>query len=238
MILAGLRLVVLFFYLIFIFIFSILFSILFCFDHSKSHIYCRLFAGATKIIGLKVEIRGVVDNRPPTVFVCNHQNNYDMLTVTHIVPGGCVSVGKSSLVLIPFFGLIYWFSGNILINRSNKLSSLKKLSEVASNLKAKSMSLWFFPEGTRTRGRGIMPFKLGAFHTAMQARVPIVPVVVSSQDHIRLSNLDNGKVIIQVLPEIPAASISDNNIKDLANSTRDLILESYNQLNKELSTKD
>ena len=29
----------------------------------------------------------------------------------------------------------------------------------------KKLSIWMFPEGTRSYGRGLLPFKTGAFHT-------------------------------------------------------------------------
>ncbi len=38
-----------------------------------------------------------------------------------------------------------------------------------------------FPEGTRSRGRGLLPLKTGAFRTAIQANVPIVPICASNQ---------------------------------------------------------
>ena len=233
MILATFRVIILFFYLLFISLFSIIFGIFFCFDHRKSHVYCRLFSFATHLIGLKVEMRGKIDKNKTAVFVSNHQNSYDLLVLTHIVPSGCVSVGKNSLVLIPFFGLIYWLSGNVLINRKNKITSIRALNKTAASMSKKKMSLWLFPEGTRTRGRGILPFKLGAFHVASKAGLPIIPVVASCQDHISLKKIDNGKVIIQVLPEVYVNKEDD--MKAISVEVRQQILESYNALNKELS---
>ena len=39
-------------------------------------------------------------------------------------------------------------------------------------------SLVFFPEGTFTRMPGLLPFHMGAFVTAAEAGLPIVPVVI------------------------------------------------------------
>lgn len=42
------------------------------------------------------------------------------------------------------------------------------------------IKLWVFPEGTRRNTGDIHPFKKGAFHMAIQAQIPILPVVFSS----------------------------------------------------------
>jgi lysophosphatidate acyltransferase len=40
--------------------------------------------------------------------------------------------------------------------------------------------MWVFPEGTRNNTGNILPFKKGAFHVAIAAQVPILPVIFSS----------------------------------------------------------
>jgi 1-acyl-sn-glycerol-3-phosphate acyltransferase len=39
--------------------------------------------------------------------------------------------------------------------------------------------MWIFPEGTRRKNAELLPFKKGAFHIAMQNKLPIVPVIIS-----------------------------------------------------------
>jgi lysophosphatidate acyltransferase len=42
------------------------------------------------------------------------------------------------------------------------------------------MKMWVFPEGTRNNTGNILPFKKGAFHVAIAAQVPVLPVIFSS----------------------------------------------------------
>ncbi|EJS91866.1 1-acyl-sn-glycerol-3-phosphate acyltransferase, partial [Pasteurella multocida subsp. multocida str. Anand1_cattle] len=132
--------------------------------------------------GLTVEYRFPknVDKFGRCIYIGNHQNNYDMVTISYMVQPRTVSVGKKSLIWIPFFGLLYWVTGNILIDRENRTKAHGTMNEVAHRIHDDDLSVWMFPEGTRSRGRGLLPFKTGAFYAAIAAGVPIVPVVCST----------------------------------------------------------
>ena len=49
------------------------------------------------------------------------------------------------------------------------------MTKVGEIIQQRQISIWMFPEGTRSRGRGLLPFKTGAFHTAISAGVPDYP---------------------------------------------------------------
>ncbi|MDE9448418.1 1-acyl-sn-glycerol-3-phosphate acyltransferase, partial [Xenorhabdus bovienii] len=98
-----------------------------------------------------------------------------------------------------FFGQLYWLTGNILINRENRTKAHGTISQVVNQIKKHQISVWMFPEGTRSRGRGLLPFKTGAFHAAIAAGVPIVPVCVSStHGKIKFNRWNNGTVIVEI----------------------------------------
>lgn len=189
------------------------------------------------ILGLKTEIRAPKDFDPyqPVVYIGNHQNSYDIFTVSNAVMPNTVSIGKKSLVWIPFFGQMYWLTGNILIDRQNKNKASNTISKAAEKIKEKRISVWLFPEGTRSYGRGILPFKTGAFRTAKQAGVPIVPVICSCTQGIKLNRINNGKLVIEYLPEIDLDSAEGDNLRKVANSTRDLMIERFNKINQEIN---
>jgi 1-acyl-sn-glycerol-3-phosphate acyltransferase len=164
----------------------------------------------TKILGFDVEVRipESVKNIGPVIYVANHQNSYDVFTMANAVQPSTVSVGKKSLKWIPIFGQMYWLTGNILIDRKNTSKAMSFINLSANKIKEKKLSIWMFPEGTRSRGRGLLPFKTGAFRTAALANVPIVPICASNQEGtIKLGRWNNGKIIIEFLDPI---YISDN----------------------------
>ncbi|WP_199886163.1 1-acylglycerol-3-phosphate O-acyltransferase [Pseudoalteromonas sp. T1lg23B] len=190
-------------------IFSCILGLLLCtvrpFHPNNVHTIASWFGKMSKVIGVKLAVSRHPDsvNLGPAVYVANHQNNYDLFTLTAVVPEKTVSMGKKSLKWIPFFGQLYWLSGNILINRSNRSKAVGTLGKSAAKIKSKGLSLWMFPEGTRSYGRGLLPFKTGAFHTALNAQVPVVPVCMNStHNSIKLNRWDNGTIYIDILAPV------------------------------------
>lgn len=81
-----------------------------------------------------------------------------------------------------------------------------------------------FPEGTRSRGRGLLPFKTGAFHAAIAAGVPIIPVCVSTTSNkINLNRLHNGLVIVEMLPPIDISQYGKDQVRELAAHCRSIM---------------
>lgn len=186
-------------------IFGLLLSIVRPFHPNNVHIIARWFGSVAKMLGVKVVRKYHPDsvNLGPAVYVANHQNSYDLFTIPAMVPKNCVSVGKKSLKWVPFFGQLYWLSGNILIDRTNRSKAAGTISKAAEKIKKNGLSVWMFAEGTRSYGRGLLPLKTGAFHTALSAQVPIVPVCMSTTHKtIKLNRWDNGTIYIEMLAPI------------------------------------
>ena len=95
--------------------------------------------------------------------------------------------------------------------------------------------MWLFPEGTRSYGRGLLPFKTGAFRTAQQAGVPIVPIIASnSHEQIKLNRWDTGKMIIEFLPPVSLEGIEKEGIRKVADKTRATMLAKFQALSEEV----
>ena len=203
--LAVLRVIAMALFIVLSCIFGLLLSIIRPFHRNNVHIIASWFGKMSTVVGVKLEINVEISAQKvgPAIYVANHQNNYDLFTLPAAVPENTVSMGKHSLKWIPFFGQLYWLSGNILINRGNRSKAMGTLGKSVAKIKENGLSVWMFPEGTRSYGRGLLPFKTGAFHTAMNADVPVVPVCMNStHDCIKLNRWDNGTIYIDVLAPI------------------------------------
>ncbi len=170
-------------------------------------------------MGVKIEMidqHHMEENRP-CIFIMNHQSNYDILFGGAIRIRNLVSLGKVEVLWIPFFGLFYWLSGNILIKREKKAKAMKAMEKVTRTIVDNKISVLIMPEGTRSKGKGLGSFKRGAFRTAINAQVPIVILCASSwHQNINLKKWDSGTIKIKVLPPISTAGLNKEDTFELA----------------------
>lgn len=233
--LAALRLILAFISLLIISLCSITLCALRPRNRNNAYVSASFVGQVAKIFGIDVEIRKPknIDKSAPHVYIANHQNSYDIFTVSAALPKRTVSVGKKSLRLIPFFGQMYWFTGNILLDRANRSKAHGTIAMTANRIKERNISVWLFPEGTRSYGRGLLPFKTGAFHTAKQAGVSLVPVCVSNtHDMVDLNRWNNGKMIIEFLEPIEVAN-NEKSMRVIADETHAIMQTKITQLSIE-----
>ncbi|MBR7888884.1 1-acylglycerol-3-phosphate O-acyltransferase [Marinomonas sp. A79] len=207
---------------------------------SKNRVYhlANVLSSSAPLFGLSVEVRqsDAASTVPQAVYVGNHQNNYDLFTLAAMVPKGVVTVGKKSLRWVPFFGILYWVSGNILINRDNRKQAIATIDQVVASMKKTGLSILMFPEGTRSRGRGWLPFKRGAFYAAIQAGVPIVPIVCSdTHRQVKLNRWNNGRVIVETLDPIETQGLNVEDVGDLLALCESRMHETKLRLDAELA---
>lgn len=110
------------------------------------------------------------------------------------------------------------------------------MNEAMEELKKKNIKLWVFPEGTRRNTGEIHSFKKGAFHAAVQAQVPIVPVIFSSYKpflNTEKKIFNKGEIIITALPEISTEGLTASDVDGLIERTRNMMIETYKETSKE-----
>lgn len=136
-------------------------------------IVLRIFA-----IRMAVDGRERIAASEPAIFVINHSSSIDTFACMGTWPDHGCCVGKKQVLWIPFFGLAYWLSGNLLIDRSNPAAAIATMNELATLTKRLRLSIWLSPEGTRSKDGQLGPFKKGFAHLALATGLPVVPVVL------------------------------------------------------------
>jgi 1-acyl-sn-glycerol-3-phosphate acyltransferase len=236
-VIAAVRIVVIFCYFLFVCIFGCLFSMLRPFHPNNVRWVSQAMGKVAGLLGVEVEVRvpDSVKSLRSCVYVANHQNSLDLFLIASGVQPYTVTVGKKSLRWIPFFGQLYWFSGNILIDRDNRGKAFNTISQTVSKIKERGISVWMFAEGTRSYGRGLLPFKTGAFHTAIQAEVPIVPLCMSTTHNmVKLNRWNNGKVIIEIMDPWEVNESDKAGVRDLAEQVRGVMKQKIDDLDNEI----
>ncbi len=186
----------------------------------KTFLLGRLIgSGTLKVAGFRLEIENkkYLGQHYPCLYIANHQSNLDLFIAAAVVPKKTISIGKKSIGWIPLFGQLYLLAGNFLIDRRHHRKGVATMSALAQKIVRDSLGLWMFPEGTRSRDRRLLPFKKGAFHTAVQAGCPIVPVIIEPY-RTDFSHWKARPLRLKVLPPIPTEKLGEDGISPLRES--------------------
>jgi 1-acyl-sn-glycerol-3-phosphate acyltransferase len=165
------------------------------------------------LVGARVRYEGLEHlHAGPAVIVANHQSNVDIWALLCVVPQSARFVAKAELFRIPVFGWALAGSGFVPIDRANHTQARRSLDDAAGLLR-EGHSLVLFPEGSRSRDGTLGPFKKGAFHLALGAGVPVVPVAISGSFQVmppRSLRVHPGRVLVRVLAPEPTEAYGPN----------------------------
>jgi 1-acyl-sn-glycerol-3-phosphate acyltransferase len=176
----------------------------------------------------RFRVSGVMppDPRRPFVVVSNHESFVDILLISHL-PWEMKWLSKVELLRIPVLGWDMVLAGDIPVERGTRKSALKAMRRCQEVL-ATRVSVIIFPEGTRSTTDEMLPFKEGAFRLAVDAGVPILPLVVrGTRTALPKHGWRFGKsnAEVRVLPPIETAGLKPKDVPALTAQVRDLILQ-------------
>ena len=202
------------------------------FHANNSHKALKLFKPAHYLINLKVICLAPQPAVQPAIYIANHQNLLDIFLIGQIWPTNASVIGKKSLMWIPFFGPAYWLAGNVFINREDKGKAWALVDQVVEHIQQGQRSFIFMPEGTRSQGRGLLPFKKGAFAAAIKAGVPIVPICCSSVQLINIHHWHVKPAYVTYLDPIPTEGLKIEDAEALAQQCHDLMKNKIAELDQ------
>ncbi|WP_293389332.1 HAD-IB family hydrolase [Nevskia sp.] len=156
--------------------------------------------------GIELRIQGEENlwTTRPAVFLFNHQSPLDLVIGVQLMRRDATGVVKAEMGQMLGWGQFARFMDLALVDRADPDKAKAALAPAVEKLKA-GLSLGICPEGTRSYSPRLGRFKKGAFHLALQAQVPIVPVVmrnVGDVMHRDSAWMRPGVVEICVLPAV------------------------------------
>ncbi len=189
---------------------------------------------AQRLSGIRIAVSGRENIQPgPAVYVMNHQSSLDGIPLGILRIPRVVIIGKKEVAYIPFIGWAFWLAGNVLINRADGRKAKGQLDAGIHAMQKRKVSIAIFPEGSRNRDQvGFLSFKKGGFLMAIDAQVPVVPVVIESFSHVydkRARKMKTGTIRVQILPAISTAGLHARDSQALAQKTQVLMERTFSQ---------
>ena len=190
-----------------------------------------------RLAGVKLRVSGRKNlwTRRPAVFIFNHRNYYDGMITAILVKTDYAGIAKKEMGNNPVGKLVQKIMPTILIDRGtgSKESAQKALEPVVKAMQEEGYSVMLSPEGTRTIGHqnSVGPFKKGAFHMAMAAGVPVVPIVIRNVLDIAGRSqgaMRPGTVDVAVLPPVSVADWTKDNMAEKIEEVRQQFISTLN----------
>lgn len=197
-----------------------------------------LFADtASAIIGLNLKIKGEhhLWSHRPAVFIFNHQSNVDLVIVARLLRRDITGVGKREIRDMPLIGRVMEAAGVVLIDRNNTASAIEAMTPLVDTMRVEGKSVCLSPEGTRAVTPKLATFKKGAFHLAMQAGVPIVPIVIQNSGDVQPKGdmlYHPATVEVEVLPPVDTSGWTVDKIDDYVADIRNQYLRALDQIDR------
>jgi 1-acyl-sn-glycerol-3-phosphate acyltransferase len=164
----------------------------------------------------------ISDPRRPYVVVSNHQSLADIPLISNL-PWEMKWMGKAELFRLPILGWMMRLAGDICVDRKNPRSGARAIIKAQRYLEQKC-SVIIFPEGTRTLDGRMRQFTDGAFHLAIRAKVPILPLVIEgSRDCIPKHSWKFGQpseIFLRILPPMDTSSLTADDVPALRDNVR------------------
>lgn len=146
-----------------------------------------IVVGAFNIIlffcGIKKTVLGA-DNIPKdeaVLYVSNHRSYFDILIGYTSVTTLTGFVAKKEMARIPFLRVWMRYLNCLFLDRENLKEGLKTILKGIEQIK-NGYSVFIAPEGTRSQGNEMLPFKEGSLKMAEKSGCPIIPVSLTNTD--------------------------------------------------------
>ena len=185
------------------------------------------------LAGIELDITGehLLWVRRPAVFLFNHQSAIDVLIIARLLRRDFTAIAKQEIAKNPLVGPVFRVADTVFVDRKNQQKAVDALRPVVRTLRD-GLSIAIAPEGTRSAGDKLGAFKKGPFHIAMQAKVPVVPIVIHNAADVLPKGgffVRPARVKVDVLPPVDTSSWTAETVDQHVEDVRNAYLEALGQ---------
>jgi 1-acyl-sn-glycerol-3-phosphate acyltransferase len=196
------------------------------------HFASRVFASTwARVLGfltpMPVTVEGAENALRDRSYVVasNHQSMFDILVIYGWLKLDLKWVMKAELRKLPAIGIGCEKAGHIFVERRNPKQASQAISDALARL-GDGIGILFFPEGTRSPDGRLLPFKKGAFRTAIDQQLPLLPVtLVGTRDILpaRSLRIFPGRARMVIHRPIETAGMTLDQVDALMQQSREVI---------------
>lgn len=190
--------------------------------------------GIVLLIGCDMNVTGQehIPKRGGVCFVSNHVGIFDIVLALAYIGRPFGFIAKKELLFIPFLNIWIYMLGGLFIDRNNIRKAINTIKLGITKIE-KGNAMLIFPEGTRSKGRGLLPFRSGAIKLATNSLAPIVPIAITGSYEVMEKNkrVYPAPVHLVFCPVINTAEMSaEDRRQKLSEDVRSVIDEALRQL--------
>lgn len=194
--------------------------------------FAKIWAYAANVVHfVKPSIRGreKIEKGKAYVIVSNHQSLMDIPTIVTKLGVQFRWIIKRELLFVPLFGYSLYAMRNVFIDRSDREQTIKTINKGIERLPPEA-GLLFFAEGTRSPDGKIHEFKKGAFVTAIETGLPILPITINGSRKVLPKGslaFTPGRVEVVVGDPIKSREYTHDQVDELIQRTRNAIIANF-----------
>ena len=150
-------------------------------DRFSQDLVCWALRVIKAICCVELEVRGQ-ENLPEdqsVLYIANHASIFDVILVYPLLPGLTGFLAKKELEKVPSLNLWLKRVHGLFLDRKDPQQGMKTILTAIEQVK-NGISVFIFPEGTRTRDGKLGEFKAGSFKVASRSKCPIIPIAIEN----------------------------------------------------------
>lgn len=185
------------------------------------------------ISGIKLEVNGYenIPQNKAVLFIGNHTSVYDIIVTYPLMKRPTGYIAKKEIQKIPFLSWWMYFVNCIFLDRKDPRKGLQSVLDAADMIK-NGISIFLFPEGTRSKDCKLGEFKDGGFKIATKSKCPIVPVGIQGTYNVferQFPRIKSSKVIVNFGKPVYTDGMERSETKQLPETVKAMIKDLSNQ---------